>query len=306
MKITMGALIVVASLIFVLPPKANSANLEWLGIVSGFGGAERETILGPTQLGGCGSGGCFSVPRQTGIGQMGGRGTAQALGVIPLMGPLGAQASFQYTGGAGSRFGTTFGPLYDFTAGKVGLFGTFQHRSSHGENYWWLEPALDYYMGDINLSLRYIQPLSSVQDRLVRVVNDGNLVIQRNMAINRLQATASYFPPDFLSIGKDNFEVTGGVQVNSFAGPRVNGAGVGPVFGLSIAPAQNVEFTLIKGTVDNRSRFDIQSGVRIFFGSGSPSTSPAKSPSLKELRRKYMEASPYPVSGHSAYRRGTS
>lgn len=305
MKSAVRAVVIVVTLLLVLPGKGIASDVEWLGILSGFGGAERETILKPGPLFNCFFATC-GLPGNSGVGKAGGRGTVDALGVIPLAGPFGAQASFNYTGGGGSRFATTFGPLYDFTAGKVGFFATYQHRNQNGNNFWWIEPALDLYLDQMNISVRYIQPVSSVQDHTVATVGDGNLIIQRNMAINRLQATASYFPPDFLSLGKDNLEITGGVQVNSFIGPAVGGTGVGPVFGLSIAPAQNVEVTLIRGTVDNRSRYEFQSGVRIFFGKSSPSTSPAKSPSLKELRRKYMEASPYPVSGHSAYRRGTS
>jgi len=288
MKITVGALIVVISLIFVLPPKAISANLEWLGIVSGFGGAEKET----------------GQPNGSKT-QAGGRGTVQALGVIPF-GPFGVQGSFQYTGGSGSRFGTTFGPLYDFTAGKVGLFATYQHRTQRDTNFWWLEPALDWYLGQMNLSLRYLQPVSDIQVTRKKLGPvdpfDIQQIKQVDIPVNRLQGTASYFPPDILQLGKDNLELTFGVQVNSFVGPtrNIKGAGVGPVFGIAMQPMQNVEFTLIRGTVDNRSRFDFQSGIRIFLGKSTPSLSPATSPSLKELRRKYMEASPNPVSGYTA------
>jgi hypothetical protein len=281
MKTTARTLLVAAVFALAFTAQAKAANLEWLGIVSGMGGAERETGL----------------PSSGGLGKAGGRGTIQALGVIPF-GPFGAQASFQYTGGSGSRIGTTFGPLYDFTAGKVGLFATYQYRSLRSTNFWWIEPALDWYLDQVNLNLRYIQPVSSPQRNASGDPKDVNYV---DMAVNRLQATASYFPPDFLSIGKDNLELTFGAQVNSFVGPRVNGAGVGPVFGIAMAPMQNVEFTVIKGTVDNRSRFELQSGIRLFIGGKAGiSTSPASSQSLKDLRRKYMEASPYPVSSYTA------
>lgn len=308
MKITVGALIVVAGLFFVLPKMANSADIEWLGIVSGFGGAERET--GSPGIG-AGTGCCPTFHSTNKIGQAGGRGTAQALGVIPIWGPLGAQASFNYTGGLGSRIGTTFGPMYDFTAGKVGLFATYQHRSLRDANFWWLEPAVDFYLGQMNLSLRYIQPLSGAQQKSVGE-NSGSCGIVCppedfkivDQAINRLQGTVSYFPTvDFLQVGKDNLELTLGAQVNSFAGPyqKVARTGVGPVFGVSLMPAQNVELTLVRGTVDNRSRYQIETGLRFFFGKGGmPSLQPAKSPTLMELRRKYMEASPYPVSTYTA------
>lgn len=309
MKTAVRALIVVAALIFALPVNSFSADVEWLGILSGFGGAERETgspgKSGPTV--------CCSFPSYNKVGKAGGRGTAQALGVIPIWGPLGAQASFNYTGGLGSRIGTTFGPIYDFTAGKVGLFATYQHRSLRDANFWWLEPAVDFYLGQMNVSLRYIQPLSGAQQKNVGDRSFCTVFISGvcppedfktvDQAINRLQGTVSYFPTvDFLQVGKDNLELTLGAQVNSFAGPyqKVARTGVGPVFGISMMPAQNVELTVIKGTVDNRSRYQIETGLRFFFGKGGmPSLQPAKSPTLKELRRKYMEASPYPVSTYT-------
>jgi len=306
MKKIVGALAMVASLFFVLPPKANSANIEWLGILTGTGGMERETGMpGSTGSDSPNSGQTNDKPK---IGQAVGLGSVQALGVIPLAGPIGAQVSFQYTGGSGSRFATTFGPLYDFTAGKVGLFASYQHRTTRGTNFWWIEPALDWYLPQLNLSLRYIQPLSSAQKTNLPDPFPTLDPIERKIVdqpINRLQATASYFPPDFLTLGKDNLELTLGAQVNTFGGPyqKVSRTGVGPVFGVAIMPMQNVEFTLIKGTVDNRSRYDFQSGIKIFFGKSMPSTSPANSPSLKELRRKYMEASPYPVSAYTGTRR---
>ena len=304
MKITMRVFMLMAVLVLALPAKARSTNLEWLGIVTGFGGAERETGMpkSPTELG-------FS-PHSQPLGKATGFGGVHALGVIPF-GPFGVQASFQYKNASGSQFSTTFGPIYDFTAGKVGLFASYQHRttfdqggSSRSGNFWWIEPALDWYLADINLSLRYIQPISSAQSTNTEGdKSDFEIGVARrfDQPINRLSATASYFPPDFLSLGKDNLEVTFGAQVNSFAGPysNVRSAGVGPIFGLAMMPAQNVELTLIKGTVDNRSRYEIQSAIRFYFGKSMPSLSTGTSPSLKELRRKYMEASPYPVSSYT-------
>jgi hypothetical protein len=318
MKSTIRALIIVAGLFCVLPSKANATNLEWLGIVTGFGGGERETGMDKSQtefrlLSGP-PGPWVSSHQSQPLGKATGFGGVHALGLIPI-GPFGFQGTFQYMNASGSRFSTTFGPIWDFTAGKVGFFGSFQHRtifdqggSTRSRNFWWIEPALDWYLPNINLSLRYIQPVSSVQEKTTESDKaDNNQCCEIGIArrfdqpINRLSATASYFPPDFLTLGKDNLEVTLGVQVNSFAGPysNVKSAGVGPVFGLAMMPMQNVELTLIKGTVDNRSRFDIQSGIRFFFGKSMPGLSPANSPSLLELRRKYMEASPYPVSSYT-------
>ena len=303
MKTTVRVLIIMASMIYMLPSQANSANLEWLGIVTGFGGAERETGMGrySTEFG--------FTPHSQPLGKATGIGGVHALGVIPI-GPFGIQGSFQYKNASGSQFATTFGPIWDFTAGKVGFFASYQHRNSIDQggstrsgNFWWLEPALDWYLPSMNLSLRYIQPVSGVQRHDTEHTPDFEIGVARrfDQPINRLSATASYFPPDFLSLGKDNLEATFGVQVNSFAGPysQVRSAGVGPVFGLAMMPAQNVELTLIKGTVDNRSRYEVQTAIRFYFGKSMPGLSPANSPSLKELRRKYMEASPYPVSSYT-------
>jgi hypothetical protein len=92
-------------------------------------------------------------------------------------------------------------------------------------------------------------------------------------------------------------ELTFGLQVNSFSGPSVghiSGAGVGPVFGLAVMPWQNLEVTLVKGTVDNRSRYQVNSGLRYFFANAGGS--------LKELRRKYMDVGPGPVGAYAVER----
>mgnify|MGYP007070566932 CR=1 FL=1 len=334
MKIATRGLLVLVALLLMVPSRASATDIEWFGILSGYGGAERESgsQVKPSQ-GFCdGSAQCgfilngFTHPSQT--GKAGVRGSAQALGVIPLSGPFGLQASFNYTGGLGSRIGTTFGPLYDFTSGKVGLFVTYQHRTLRGANFWWLEPAFDYYLGQMNLSVRLIQPLSGAQTEVNRANSGcggslcgGEEFKRVDLPINRLQGTMSYFPSDIPWFGKDNLELTLGVQVNDMWGPGAKtgaapnfvtccptfhapsshpvGVGVGPIFGISAMPFQNVELTVVKGTIDNRQRFEIQSGLRIFFGGKGTPFGTANAQSLKDLRRKYMEASPYPVASYT-------
>jgi hypothetical protein len=108
--------------------------------------------------------------------------------------------------------------------------------------------------------------------------------------VNRLQATASYYVPWDIApfLRKDNLELTLGVQVNTFGGvghEKLTGVGVGPVAGVAFMPWQNVEVNLFKATGDNRGRFDVQSGLSFYF-------SPSNAPSLKMLRRKYLEVGP--------------
>ena len=162
MKPSVRALILMASLLLMFPIKAKATNLEWLGILTGFGGAERETGM-PKNFTEC----CIRSGQP--LGKATGFGGVHALGLIPI-GPFGVQGSFQYKNASGSQFSTTFGPLWDFTAGKVGFFASYQHRNTFGQggssrsgNFWWLEPALDWYLPSMNLSLRYIQPVSGVQ-----------------------------------------------------------------------------------------------------------------------------------------------
>jgi hypothetical protein len=119
---------------------------------------------------------------------------------------------------------------------------------------------------------------------------------------NRLQGTVSYFPTFDLGAlnvltgnKKNNLELTVGLQINTFAGPYrhdVRSAGVGPVMGVSVMPWQNVEVNVFKFTVDNRSRYSYESGVRVFFGKANTS--------LLDWRRKYLDAGPKPVGAFTA------
>src|SRR4051794_35890608 len=52
----------------------------------------------------------------------GGRFTAEALGVLPLIGNFGVQGALHYVGGLGSRIGFNVGPVLGFDGGKLGAF----------------------------------------------------------------------------------------------------------------------------------------------------------------------------------------
>jgi hypothetical protein len=279
MKITLSALLVLSVLVFMMPATADVAELEPLGILTALGGAERET----------------GQPTSHGVGRAGGRGTFNALGVLPFAwSGFGLQGTAQYVGGQGSRFGASVGPLYDFGGGKTGLFFSYQHRSLRDGDFFWISPALALYFDQANVNLSYIQPISPWQtktkcgDECSGRREDTKAV---DIGINRLQGTVSWFPPvDLGFLRKDNLELTFGVQVNAFTGAHfVRGAGVGPVFGVAAMPWQNLEVTLFKATIDNRSRYQVNSGVSFFFARAAQS--------LKEFRRKYMEAGPGPVGG---------
>jgi hypothetical protein len=279
MKVLTGA---VLALLFALvrPPIANVAEIEPLAIFSASVGAERET----------------GEPDGHGVGRGGARGTLNFLGTVPFaMSGFGLQGTVQYNGGQGSRFGASLGPIYDFGAGKTGIFVAYQHRNLRDGDFFWINPALSLYFDQMNLNLSYIHGVSPWQESRCGDHCNGRLEDTKtfDVATNRIQGTVSYFPPmDIAFLRKDNVELTFGVQVNTFAGGGAHfakSAGVGPLFGVSVMPWQNVEVNLIKASFDNRSRYQVNSGISYFVGRGAAS--------LKEWRRKYMDAGPGPVGG---------
>jgi hypothetical protein len=294
MKVLTGA---VLALLFALarPPIANVAEIEPFGFVSAMGGAERET--------GQPSGG---------VGRAGGRATLGALGVLPFVWQnFGLQGSVSYVGGQGSRFGVSAGPLFGWAGGKSGILIDYQHRTLRSSDFFWISPVLALYFDQLNVNLSYSQPISPIQ-RKTRLDfdpdHDGDPckncsdIIgsneRRDVPVNRLQASVSYFPAIIMPfVTKDNLELTFGVQVNTFAGPMkdLRGAGVGPVFGVAVMPWQNLEVTLLKASFDNRSRYNVQSGLSFFF----PTTATASN-SLMQLRRRYIQVTPM-VSGAGPY-----
>jgi hypothetical protein len=291
MRIVVRLLTVFTVLVLVLPGQGRAANVESFGMISAGVGAERETggPSGCTNLGVANeifsiNGGTFK-PGSC-VGEAGARGMVSILGVLPFaMQDLGLQGGLGYNGGDGSRFGAKLGPVYGWAGGKAGVIVDYQYRSHGSSHFFWLTPAVSLYVSDMmNVNLSYTQPISPIQDRNRRMPNSESSEMFNNWFIryvptNRLQGSVSIFPINSL-------EVNLGAQVNTFAGYTNNlrGAGVGPVFGLAWMPIQNVELNLVKGTIDNRSRYNVQSGLSWFFNTGS-----TKGNNIKEIRRKYLQ-----------------
>src|SRR3954453_15532713 len=72
----------------------------------------------------------------------GGRFTAEALGVLPLIGNFGVQGALHYVGGLGSRIGFNVGPVLGFDGGKLGAFISYQHRGLRDTDFVHLIPAV--------------------------------------------------------------------------------------------------------------------------------------------------------------------
>jgi hypothetical protein len=279
MKVLTGA---VLALLFALvrPPIANVAEIEPFGMFSAMIGAERET----------------GEPNGHDVGRGGPRVTFGGLGVLPFyLQNFGLQSSVHYVGGQGSRFNASAGPVYGWAGGKSGIFLDYQHRALRSSDFFWIQPALALYFDQMNVNLSYHQPISGRQTRF-RDGPDYDIV---EVATSRAQGTVSYFlPMDTFIARKDNIEITFGLQINSFAGHdanKIRSVGVGPVIGASVMPWQNLEVNLFRVTADNRSRYQVNSGVQYFFTA-------ANNQSLKEMRRKYLEAGPGPVAGYTAPR----
>jgi hypothetical protein len=283
MKLIVSTLLVLSVFAFTLPAAVNAAELEPFGMLSAMVGAERET----------------GQPIGHSVGRAGARATLGALGVLPFaVQNFGLQAAVQYNGGQGSRFGGSAGPVYAWAGGKSGIFVDYQHRSLGSADFFWISPALAVYFDQMNLNLKYSHPISGIQrTRYQGDPRDAQIV---EVATNKAQATVSYFPPmDILMIKKDNMELTFGVQVNTYAGhdtTQIRSAGAGPVIGVAVMPWQNLEVNLFKMTADNRSRYQVNSGIQYFF-TNTPNQS------LKLIRRKYLDAGPGPVGGFTTQRR---
>ncbi len=250
MKTLLNTLAFALISVLISAPSANVAGLEPFGKLELNGGAEKEQ----------GS-------------HAGGRGSIEALGVLPLAGNFGLQGSANYMGGLGSRFGFTAGPLLGWDGGKIGFLTSYQHRTLRDNDFVHIVPSVALYLPQANLNLWYAHPVSHAQ-------RDGN---HTEWGINKLQATASFYAgSDWASfLRKDNVELLIGVQANSFAGGGGLRSGVGPVFGLSFLPMNNVAVNLVRGTVDSHGRYRVSSGVEFFFARGNTT--------LKESRRKYLE-----------------
>jgi len=247
------ALIAISTVIFV--PRGNVAELEPFGKIELSGGGEKEAHS---------SGG--------------GRFTAEALGVLPLMGNFGVQGALHYVGGLGSRIGFNVGPVLGFDGGKVGAFVSYQHRGLRDTDFVHLIPAVAFYLPQANLNLWYSHPVTGAQ-------RGGG---RTEYGINKLQATASFFAgSDWWGpyLRRDNVELVAGLQVNSFAGAghhKVGGTGFGPTLGASFLPMPGVAVNLVRATFDHQGRYRVSTGLEFFFD-------PKGGTSLKQERRMYLE-----------------
>ena len=272
---------------FMRPSVANVAEVNWLGRISLLGGAESETFKRKDAVGGSAHG----------------LALVEGLGVIPLTPQIGLQMSgdFQLGMGAGSKFGFQGGPVYGWSGGglgsggKAGLFLTDQFRfynpaagsTSNGlrsANLIWLTPAVAFYdlIPNTNLDIWYANQLSrhtTVDGKFGDGTRDFAPTSQLRVAMNFFSGMLG---------GKDNTELTLGVQVNGLSGMDRGHAlsGAGPVVGAAVMPWQNVEVQLLRFTMDNRNRHRVTSGVQFYFDKANPT--------LLQLRRKYLEPTNLP------------
>ena len=255
MKKQLALLTILAIFVFAFAPTANSAALEPFGKIELSGGGEKEAHT-----------------------PSGGRFWLEGLGVLPLSGNWGVQGSMHYVTGLGSRIGFNVGPVIAWDGGKVGGFVAYQHRGLRGTDFVHLIPSVAFYLPQANLNLWYSQPVSGA-------TRGGH---RTEYGINKLQATASFFAgSDWFGpyLKKDNVELLGGLQVNTFAGAghnRLDGTGFGGVLGASFLPMPGVTVNLIRASFDHQGRYKVSTGLEFF-------VDPKGSTSLKEERRKYLE-----------------
>lgn len=273
-----------------LPRVGNVADVDWFGKFSLLGGAERTT-------------------RQTNSGPVGsgnhGLVMTEAVGVIPFTPILGMQFNAGYANmfGHGNKFGMQAGPIFSFGMGKAGLFVTDQfHIYNQGggrggirsANFVWLTPSVSLYdlIPATNIDLWWSHQLSK-HNLVDGKFGDGT---HQLAPTSTLRAAINFFPP-FL-FGPGNTELTLGVQVNGISGMDRTRAlsGAGPVLGMAVMPWQNLEVQVFKMTIDNRSRYQVTSGVQ-FFVSREPG-------SLMQMRRKYLEPTNMPHQISTRFRFG--
>jgi hypothetical protein len=207
-----------------------TADLKPIAGITAFGGALRE----PEQ-------------NASGIGGL------DLVGLVPLSRRIGGQGGLYFQGGNGFRVGLNAGPVLNFDSGKVGLFVDYEHRAREDFNLVDIRGVGTYYLEKFDLTLSYLQPVSSVKrfDRYKMV------------GINELQGLVRFYPTD-------EIEVNGGLVVNSFAGPcrkAVGGTGVGAVFGVSFKLFDPVVLQLVQAKIDSQERYRVTSGIQLIFGS---------------------------------------
>ena len=289
-----------ASVVFALmllglsfPKVADVAEIEWLGRISALGGAESESWRRRTST---------ASARSHGLGM------AEALGVIPIWGPFGLQLDLNFQGGDGPQVTGYAGPIFDFGFGKAGVFIERQYnrlgrcaacdryRNIHNT---WVTPSLSFYdlIPGTNIDLWHKQIVTGGAMDKDADEGDAN---KHYYGYSATRLAVNYFPPPFLPfIGRDNLELTLGVQLNGLSGPGHTPVrlGVGPAFGMSVVPVAiagvPVEWQMFKAFIDNRNRYRVTSGVQVYLSKGTPT--------LMQLRRKYLEPTNLPGSVSTFY-----
>jgi hypothetical protein len=294
MKKLAGAIFALLMLGLTLPKVANVADVDWLGRISGLGGAERESWRVKESSGALGGTG-------HGIGQF------EGLGVIPITPFAGLQLSGGVGGGDNVKLFFQGGPIFGWGTGKAGVFwGTqVRHYASSGteccqgradRTIWdnWIRPAASFYFTDMNLDIWYSQPVGG-SNRLL--ASGGDQAAKRMVKVSEGRLALNWFPSFFM---KDNTELTLGVHVTALSGAdsRTNGVpmGVGPVAGMAVMPWQNLEVQLFKAQIDNRNRYRVTSGLQYYFNRANAT--------LLQLRRMYLEPTNLPGTISSDHRPG--
>jgi hypothetical protein len=273
-----------------MPRVASVADVDWLGRLSVLGGAERQTFATADRVGG----GSHALAQ------------SELLGVIPITPMFGIQFQGGYANmfGHGQKFAGQVGPIVGFGMGKAGVFvtdqfylfngGSIPHTSSRSANMVWLTPSVSLYdlLPATNLDIWYSQQLS----RRVTTTSKFEENPNRHLAPTSSMRVAMNFFPGFLPFGNGNTELTFGAQANGISGPDKHHAlfGIGPVAGIAFMPFQNVEVQLFKATIDNRSRYQVLSGLQFFM---SPTGG-----TLLQQRRKYLEPTNMPQQINTHFR----
>jgi hypothetical protein len=291
MKIAMRAMLVLALVAVAFPPQAGVADLEWLGRVSGFVGADRDTSNDQNTHG-------ITLNQDDPAGRSMPFGAAELFGVIPLYKGFGLETQFAAGGGRGSKINLNIGPIWDWGSGKVGFFYLNQwhnypdginsdghSNTKRNMNNAWIRPAASYYLGN-NLNIDWTMGIPITRPTSV----DGKYgdLRKRYVPYSDMQTNVNFFPDQNL-VGNGNLELTLGVVVNNYLGfSKILGVGAGPVFGAAFMPIHNLEVTAFKANIDSRGRFQVLSGLQYYFNFGkAPST-------LVQLRRKYLDPTNQP------------
>ncbi len=222
--------IAILTLLVSLSTFAGAADLKTVGGISLFGGAEKDSGMAASGIGGL-----------------------NGLGLLPLTKDLGLQGSMSFAGGQGFRFGLNAGPVLNFNSGKAGLFVDYSYWAREGFNYVGLRGSGGYYFGNFDALLSYSQPVSSVQ-------HSGGKTMT---GINELHALLRFYPTN-------EIELNGGFLVNSFAGPQHGdngGTGVGGSFGASFKLFDPIVINLVQAKIDDRARYSVTSGIEFIYGS---------------------------------------